>query len=656
MGVESYEFEETVRFREPEPGDETIEDKDPDFRVGKTVAEIYDGCVFEVNKSGSVARLDLLELEMAESTDGALLSDDLYPDYGHALVALARLGEGEAIPSTHVIDASFSSMNERMVAGLETSIQRGVEGLWQGKREILYILAEEIGAALETATGARVDHLESALVFVVGGLLAGGNELSPRLEVDPLIVSRAEAEVTAFDQRAALSTPSGLYAWSDTLEEVYRQDRFLENRLVEDDTSTEQIGRFAAIAAVMESGDATGLLSGYLKMISLYEGLRNPNGSYTPIDLLAYVDGLGSLDDVAAIADSFVADHPVPYECEGSYLALFPAPKGKLGSYIDEQLCDRPTTAGELVRQMVIEAAQQGELDLEPDQFSGWADYDVHAEEALWLPNRGPESDHLLVTAAYKDRSPAISDIRTIRRKVEQAKQSTSWGGTVEKPQQTDVYPKLPAEPFSTYYLRTARGYRFLRAHLSAVLGDELLSSIYAVSPGGETSLAAQLDEAVVRSYGLYLETARSVGLEGDAFLTAVELEELDLAECSVKAQLWLDGWQTDGDVLADPRSLELVARDDQAGVDIYWAVLGVRAYRVYSEYVEGYEPGFEPKDSDDCELREIVSRDYYLLFEEEREIRIARSHGRLTREELREVGDRHDDVEDMVAELEGLR
>lgn len=44
-------------------------------------------------------------------------------------------------------------------------------------------------------------------------------------------------------------------------------------------------------------------------------------------------------------------------------------------------------------------------MDLTPDpETSGWYDYQLYDLETLLLPNRGTESDHLLLTKAYKEK------------------------------------------------------------------------------------------------------------------------------------------------------------------------------------------------------------------------------------------------------------
>ena len=51
---------------------------------------------------------------------------------------------------------------------------------------------------------------------------------------------------------------------------------------------------------------------------------------------------------------------------------------------------------------MLIQAVRSGELDLAPGADAGWYDYQLYALETLLLPERGPESQNLLLTAGYK--------------------------------------------------------------------------------------------------------------------------------------------------------------------------------------------------------------------------------------------------------------
>jgi len=658
LGVESKEFETESLFREPVIEDDVIEDKNQVCAPELTTAVYYDQCGFNLNMSCSVTRLDVVEFPEGSQKD--LLEGKLFPTRVEALAGLDEAG-GETIPSMEVVNGTLKPFNDGLYAAIEVGVQQGVTHpvdateIYPSKRQFLLDLAAALVTADASATPTQQTHLRSGLVFVLGSLLAAGVDIAS-VNADATLVTQAQAAADDFKSQLLVATPMGFYTWSDTLREIFIQDRFLQNRTHQRDNSEPEVGRFAAMAAVIE--DATPLRGPYEQYLALYAGLTNPYASYAVADLFPYVNGVASLSDVAAIRAALLADHPEPYVCYGTWFALFPASRARDTAFLNETFCDVDPPANVNLIDVLINAIRDHLLDLEPDETSGWYDYQLYALETLLVPESLPESDNLLLTKAYKEKLIETFQSLLTQTRETHAKQIETFGGVgvSAPPTPVDVYPKFPLEPFPSFYLRTARAYRFLETVLGAVLGEDFLAHTNRMTEDGSATLqplGEELADIGRLMYGLYIVSARSVGLNWSEHLLADELSPEDFTTATNRADTWLETWKENVDVQRDPRVIVPVGQL-QTGEILYWAVLGVKVYRINAQFVEGYEPSAEPI-SGFCELRDYVDHNYLLLVEEMQEVRMGEEVAPLTREEFRQLCDQHDNASDIVAALEAL-
>lgn len=658
LGVESKEYERESLFREPDLADDRIEDKNQVCDPGLTTAVYYGTCGFNVNMSCSVTRLDVVDL--AEGSQQDLLEGVLFPTRGAALARITEAG-GDTIPSMEVVNGALKPFNDGLYAAIEVGVQEGIThpqdatDIYPSKRQFLLDLAAALDTADASATPTQQTHLRSALVFVVGSLLAAGVDVGP-LGIDAGLVSQAQAAADDFTSQVLGATPMGFYTWNDTLREIFIQDRFLQNRASQVDNSPEEIGRFAAMAAVIE--DATPLRGPYEKYLALYAGLTNPYSSHSVADLFPYVDGVASLSDVDAIRAALLADLGEPYVCTGTWLALFPASRARDTDFFKETFCYQDPPADVNLIDVLVNAIRDRLLDLEPDETSGWYDYQLYALETLLVPESLPESDNLLLTKAYKEKLIETFQSLITQTRETHAKQLETFGGvgSAAEPTPVDVYPKFPLEPFPSFYLRTARAYRFLETVLPAALGEQFLAHTTRMTEDGDEvtqPLGEDLADITRLMYGLYVVSARSVGLDWSEHLLEDELSGEDFTAATNLADAWLETWREDTDVRRDPRVIVPVGQL-QTGEVLYWAVLGVKVYRINARFVEGYEPHFD-SIGEYCEVRDHLDHDYLLLVEEMQEVRMGEMVAPLTREEFRSVCDQHDNAADIVAALEAL-
>lgn len=623
------------------PEDDRIEDKNPAYDPDRIVVDDFRGCEVQLNKSASVAELDLVPLD----GDARYLRDKLFTSRGEAISGVdANTSEGfDFIPSMEVVNGKLKPFNDGLYAAIELGVQEGMPDAFASKRKLLLDLIAAIDARLPEATAAQAAHLDEARVFLAAALVAGGAKdvLSPDLATE------AEAFAAEFLVDESVSRPIGFYTWSPELEAVFRQDRYLQTQVPPFEN---MFGTMAALAAVL--AEEPELRAQYEQILALYAGLTNPYVSHTPADILPYVDGLSALDDLQTVRVAFESENPAVF-CTPAIYAFLPASRSKDNEFFNEQWCVTGLPAGTDVMDAFIAGIRAGEVDLTPAADAGWYDYQMWALETLLLPERGPESQHLLLTADYKQK--LIDTFRSIltQNRETHVKQIPGFGVGGSGPDETDIYPLYPVEPFPTFYLRTARGYRFLRVYLEGVLGAAFLGTagrLYEDTTRAEPSLLAELDQNIALLYGLYALSADSVGLDRKAHLLADELAEIDLDAAVSAARAWLDTWRDDRDVLTDPRVIVPVTTDDGTGKGIYWAILGVEVVAAKAEYVKGFEPEVIPGNAF-CDVTSVVPRHYLFLVERMEEIRFAGPPP--TRDEFRSICNQHDNAEDIIKALE---
>jgi len=626
--------------------DDRIEDKNPQFDATRTVEETFDGCTVTLNKSGTVTKLDIVPFDSGDTT-----GEILYATRAEAIAALQGNGQ-DVIPSMEVVGGAAKHVNDGVYAAIELMLQDGTEDV-VGKRVFLADLIDAVGAAAEGASEPAKQHLNNGVAFLGAALSLGGGDLS---NLEPGHRSAATAKAQAFAAKPRWARAVGFYTWSEALTQVFRQDRFLQ--LQDDPTLATEFGALAAIAAVLEQDPA--LTEAYERLLQTYAGLTNPYVSWPLTALFPHLDGVASLGDVNTVRSAFDAASPARFPCSDGVprLAVLPASGSKDTAYYNEKFCYQSVPEGLTFIDVLIHGIKEGEVALAPDANSGWYDYQVHALETLLLPELAAESDHLMLTAAYKKKlidSFKSMITQTRETHVKQLQQGATL--TSAPAPEVDVYPQFAVEPFATYYLRTARGYRFVKAWLTGVLGDAMMSGkrVTPDSKGAQDgpTLAQSLDAMIDRHYGLFLISADSVGLDPMAQLLPNESAELDLPAARQAASDWLATWADDPDVARDSRVIVPVAADAETQESIYWAVIGVKAIRFNAAFVEDHEPEFVMGDF--CDLDAFVDHDYTLLVEEMVEVRMPISTPPPTRDELRALANDAGDKDSIVSALEQL-
>jgi len=639
-----------------------LEDKHPVYDPELQVVDEIRGSRVTLNKSAALLQLDIGPMQSAAERR---LGEELFPSYAAAAAAL----DGETlIPSLEVVHGKLKVFDDAFYGATEKALQLGLAEVWAGKVTLYRDLLEAVRADLATTAPAHRPFLEEAVVRLASGLTLAGEEIP----LDATLAGQVEQEVARFLDDELLSRPVGFYAEDETLAQVFRQDRYHQQWAGGPPRSLYARGpSFGALLVLAHYlGSDPARHAQYLAVERIYEGLTNPYAAYSVADLLPQAATLAGLDDPDAAWAEFQETHPPIYELAGapySPVALIPSSASQ-ETRLFNRLFPEGVPEGVSLMDALIREILAGEVDLAPLPGSGWYDYQVYALETLLLPEKGPESNKLLLSKAYKEK--LIESFKTMLTQTRETHvKQLNIGGEARSadmtPEPLEVHPVLHAEPFPTYYLRQARAYRFVAGFVTATLGPEFLAATPVELPSrGSLPLDEALAATTRLCYGLYLLTAGDVGLATD--LLPEELAEFPAAASLAEARAWLaglpadlappwpetgrPGFSRDPDLAVDPRVIVPVQLDPE-GFSVCWAVIGVRALKIRAEFVPGHEP--EVVDCEGCEVEGFVPTEPYLFVGKQVEVRIRTAAAAMTRAEFRALCDAHRTTAAIVEALE---
>ncbi|HEX2734482.1 MAG TPA: hypothetical protein VHM70_22900 [Polyangiaceae bacterium] len=599
-----------------------IEDDDPNakkpqYDSGRTVTESFDDCNVVLNKSASVTKLSILPPD-GQATD---IKDTLFPDRIAAMNAVdperyhPSLG---FVPTMEMVNGALKPFNDGLYAAVELLAE---ESSLDKKGLFRELLAELVSRGTEPAPLGPA-ALSAASVFSAAGELAGETPLAP-----DDVIAEGHTRLTAFLDDSVHSKPIGFYTWSTPLQTIFRRDRFLQQYGTASDDSA-----FAATAFALQQ--RPDLQTRYRALIDFYAKLTSAPAADSPLELLDQLPPKSSIDDVA-----------VPER--RAYVPAAGSPEQRLFESLDNQ--------GNLLEQL-ISGIQDGSIDLTPTLKSGFYDYQLYALETLLAPDRAPETSHLFLTREYKlklidtFKSILIQDRET---HVKSLALSESGSAVAYEHIAVDGYPLLKLEPFPTFYLRSARAYRFVAGILEAVFGKETLQNTSRLLEDGTRatlSLADELDAKTRLLYGLSQLSSDVLGAESQ--ITDDEFDAYPLDSMREEAESWLSGIYDDTDIARDPRVALPVAITEEETV--YWAVAGVKVVRVRANFLEGHEPKIVKGKA--CLTGKWVSADGLYLVEASFEARLPRDVAPPTRKEFRKLCDRYDTLAEVQKAFSSLK
>ncbi|MBN2527821.1 MAG: hypothetical protein JXR76_15635 [Deltaproteobacteria bacterium] len=636
----------------------------PQYNPERWVIEHFDDeCALEVNKSAAITRLDIVALENSDQD----LNNRLFGSRTEAIAAVrSRLNTTHSlIPSMEVVNGALKPFNDGLYASIEEGVQLGAEVdgeiVFPAKQRFLLRLLDGLKSLQNTVDESANAHVENAIVHIGAALLLSKTPL----ELPSHLQDAARDVARQFQNTGIYSRPIGFYTWTQTLQQVFTQDRFLQNYQGEGDPWRDtEFGKFVAMGVVLQNDDE--LLAEYERILALYARLTNPNWDVAVNALWETTDDALDLQHIDSVKSEFLRqreDASEDWNC-GPHMALFPGSKSKETMYFESLFCGDGAPANVDYMQTFIDAIIDGVLDLTPGPDSGWYDYQTWALETLLLPDRAPEASHLRLSEAYRRKLLETFKSILIQNRETHVKQ-LSYGVSESSDDisyEVDVYPLFQAEPFPTFYLRNARAYRFLDTWLTAILGESFLSARGRLTEDGkmsQRSLQEELRHWAALLYGLYFITADNVGMA--KALLEEELLEYSETFCRETALNWLSTWQEDTDVLRDPRVIIPVQLDYERGNAIYWAVIGIKIIKAEAEFVKGYLPKVRPcpEDNEECKdsyctPADFVPHFYYMLMEESAEFRMPLSANPPSRDEFRAICDEGSTAAEIVSSLEG--
>ena len=572
---------------------------DQAFDIEKTGAG---GIKYTVNNS--IATFDL-DVAPADAHTGKL-----FKDYASAMKYCESAGL-PLLPSVQLVQGKCKQFDDGLCATLELAVQRGLDPQRAiGKQEALTRLASRLVELLGKAAAEQRPPVERALIYVAAALQLGG--APPTLPPD--IAGKVDEAKESFLSDPACSRPIGFWTWSDDLGKLFMQDRFLADgpSLQEEAGACTvlalAVAREPEIARTFRRSQAfDAKLTNPLVYVET-EKVPAPQAAHVSFDALSATLGadrsIPELLEPDAIAKARA--ELIGRFGEGAGFALVAYSASKEYDLLLRLTQEGRFTGSEATMELIIEAVKSGRLSLEPGPNSGWYDYQWHALETLILPERARESVKLKLTDAYKQRlKNAFKTILTKQRETHIKHLPVIMlgeaSGQIKPPRKVEIGPEFSAEPTATVYLRLARGYRFLRNALHAVLGEDALKRLHrrnADLPAVEADLDAELRESALRLYGLYEVLCLEIGqrpeyLEG-------EISPEDIEQAKAIAARWRMSLAEDRDLAADTRVAVPISRWP-GGPTRFWGTGGVRLERLTYKYREkpgvgGYvEPVFVP-------------------------------------------------------------
>ena len=557
---------------------------------------------WEVNSSGATLKLDCPDMKVDRNPE----LDQLYPGYIDAIAA-AKKSRYDLLPSANLVDGAAKQFDDGLYAAIDVAVFSGkVPGMTSP-----VAVVEKVAAALPSKS--------EAVAFLAAALELAGKQI----EIDPSLENSKSKWRSDFDQNELLSKPIGFYTWNEDLKWIWKFSKFLQHEFVDDKIPNE-------LAAVIR-GDAA-LLSDYQAL------MRHANNMTNPANCLS-LDQLQSgktLHDLSQL-------HNVPAEA----VAFFSASSSKENELF-ERLFANGLPQGVNLMSVLIQKVLSGDVDLQPREGAGWYDHQVSALETLLLPSKGAENDKLLFTAKYKKRLLEAFKSMITKRRETHARQLAALKEASAPRLPTVVRPRLRVEPCASFYLRTARAYRFVENYLESSLGRESLNQLVGLRETSDRGMPLGNELANIRNrfYGLYLIVCDDIGMQPEF----ADGETVDVDACYDLAQLWLDEIESNIDLGLDTRVSVPVGHNSMENTTRLWSTIGVRLAKLDVSYIN--PPRIRPQGElewQDVKSRSVKRSSYVIAVDEFAELTIKGART-FNRDEFRAFCDQHKSREAIVA------
>jgi len=402
---------------------------------------------------------------------------------GGAQQALApRLLSSGGLVSASALSAKAKQFDDGLYAAVELAAQSGA-GDFSGKASLLGSL------------GGRLRDTDPSAAIAT--LLAAARLGEVQLDLTPRTQEAVERRIAEFRADELRSKPIGFYTWSPQLSSIFKQDRLLQQKLV-DATGVETIAR---------------LIHGDVKLRATYEGyldlvyrLTNPRSSIVDADLGEDLrDGLSALDGGA-------------FHMPAAGASFFPPSRSHETDLAKQLFGSTPIPEGFSLVDEMVRRIRAGTLKLAPRPDSGWYDQQTYALEPLVIPEQMPEAAHVTLGERYRGYLlDLFRALLALTRETHIKQLETPVVGAARPfpgPKKTiiTIRPELSAEPLAAYYLRRALSYAFVRTVIEKTFGAAALGKMRRLTASGPVPVS--LDEELRSMEAVFLGAHAAVSNE----------------------------------------------------------------------------------------------------------------------------------------------
>lgn len=552
--------------------DDRLEDKKPPFDsevVDSRLVESYDESQREVNASAAVLKLDI-----GENRSDEPLMNTLFASYADAARILEENRKITVLPSINSIDGAAKQFDDGLMAAVTLAMAGG------GNHELPDIagLLQACRDRAESGTAAR-EWLSVALFL--------GDHLSKdeKAGLSGELRSRAKQFRGSADGK-----PLGFFGWNSELKNTWLLLKFLQQPL--NPPEADQLTQLLR--------NNSGLAEQYTELLLTVGRLSNPTRKP------------GLLTGQAEI---------------------FLPPAGMKEDHLFDRLYrNTGVPPGIDLMHSFVKAIRDGTVNLQPRGQGGWYDHQIHTLETFLMPERGAESDRLMLTKRYKQRMlEAFKSIVTVRRELHSG---LGYPTAARAAMPLTLEPRLRVEPNPTYFLRMARSYRFISGVLRKALAIHGTNELVGLREDGRRDgrLADELERMTRRFYGLHLVSCEDIGMRPELRPD----EPVDRERAMSEAVDYLKKWRMDPDMSADVR-VSTPVLVQPTGYRL-WCKFGVRPAKLFVSYVR--PPSTRRKGGDGKWIEAIGGSSRFIILVDE----FAEVHAPLPldRAELRAACDEH--------------
>ena len=557
---------------------------------------------WEVNSSGATLRLDCPDIKVDRNPE----FDLLYPSYTDALNAFPKYSD-HFLPSANLIDGAAKQFDDGLYAAIDVALYTGALKQQISPRDWVRRVAQKLPPKSE------------AKAFLAAALELAGSKIT----IDDSLHALKVDYIKQFKHDELSSKPIGFYTWNADLEWIWRFSKFLQTKFTDTKIPNQ-------IVKVLRSDQE--LSDTYQQLCRHADQMTNPAVCLN----LSQWNLEESLGDRAAY-----------YGVDEDAVAVFPASKSKESTLFARLFSNGIPENGNLMSAL-IERILSGNVDLAPGAQAGWYDHQVYALETLLIPANGHENDKLLLTARYKKRLLEASKSMITKRRETHARQMEGKEASAMVTFAGSIQPRLRVEPSATYFLRTARAYRFVLNFLESALHPDDLQNLVGLREHGDRGqpLGEELLEIQKRFYGLYLVVCDDIGMVPQF----APQENVDQEDCYQTACQWLEQIKENPDLAKDTRVSIPVAYDLEKSRTRMWSTLGVRLAQFNVNYVTPPQVRILGEKSwQKVELHECKDKRYIIAVDEWAELDCAGRRS-FTRAQFRKLCDKYQTRDAIIA------